>query len=142
MDWLDRLFKQAEEQERKRDRELKKIANGILAKLPKCDFEPCAVCGNKPELEVTIYGDNTYRVDVKCRKCKDGTGYNDARAGSNGLDNHVFAQSAFAFGSSGYTYGNDGDRNGGFKYLTYFQPQIGGCGREKNGHCNPPGNRP
>lgn len=64
MDWLDRLFKQAEEQERKRDKELKKIANGILAKLPKCDFEPCAVCGNKPELEVTVYGDNTYRLDV------------------------------------------------------------------------------
>lgn len=74
MDWLDRLFEQAEEQERKRERELKKIANGILIKLPKCDFEPCAVCGNKPELEVTVYGDNTYRLDVKCRKCDWGNG--------------------------------------------------------------------
>ena len=73
MDWLDRLFKQAEEQERKRERKEKKIANGILAKLPKCDFEPCSICGNKPELEVTVDGD-TYRVDVKCRKCDWGNG--------------------------------------------------------------------
>ena len=68
MDWLDRLFEQAEEQERKREKKLKKIADSILAKLPKCDFEPCSICGSKPELEVTVYGD-TYRVDVKCKKC-------------------------------------------------------------------------
>lgn len=74
MDWLDKLFKQAEEQERKRERELKKIANGILAKLPKCDFEPCVICGNKPELEVKVYGDDSYRVDVICRKCDWGNG--------------------------------------------------------------------
>ena len=76
MNWLDQLLKsideqskKMEEQERKRRAEKEKKERKILSKLPKCDFEPCSICGNKPELEVTIYEDNTYRVDVKCRKC-------------------------------------------------------------------------
>ena len=61
---VERMNREYERREaKKRVQEAK-----ILSKLPKCDFEPCLICGNKPELEVSL-SKTSFRVDIKCRKC-------------------------------------------------------------------------
>ena len=80
--------------------------------------------------------------NIECRKGEDGTCHDDARAGTDRLDNDVFAQCVFAFGGTRYADGNDGDGDGGFEYLSHLQPQIGGCGRKEDGHQNTPCHRP
>ena len=80
--------------------------------------------------------------NIECRKGEDGTCHDDARAGTDRLDNDVFAQCVFAFGGTRYADGNDGDGDGGFEYLPHLQPQIGGCGRKEDGHQNTPCHRP
>lgn len=83
MNWLEQLLenlekqsKKIEEQEIKRRAEKEKKEQKILAKLPKCDFEPCAICGNKPELSVELLGSHRYSVNVRCNKCDWGNGCN------------------------------------------------------------------
>lgn len=80
MGWLDDTIKEwreiqekaIKEQERKRA-EKKVKESKILSKLPKCDFEPCSICGNKPELEVSL-SKTSFRVDIRCHKCDWGNG--------------------------------------------------------------------
>ena len=58
--------------------------------------------------------------NIECRKGEDGTCHDDARAGTDRLDNDVFAQCVFAFGGTRYADGNDGDGDGGFEYLPHL----------------------
>ena len=80
--------------------------------------------------------------DVKCRKGEDGSGYDNARTCPDGLDDDVFAQCAFTLGGSRHSHGNDGDGDGGFEYLSHFQPQVCCCCREEYCHGNAPRHRP
>lgn len=74
--WLDSLITDYKKSVERMNREYerreakKKVQEAkILSKLPKCDFEPCAICGNKPELKVELLGSNRFTVDVRCNKC-------------------------------------------------------------------------
>ena len=75
MNWLDREIKKAmkyrerivKENERKMAKQ-QVVKSKILSKLPKCDFEPCGVCGNIPTLEVEL-SNTQYYLYVRCKKC-------------------------------------------------------------------------
>ena len=80
--------------------------------------------------------------NVEGREGEDGTGHDDARAGTDGLDDDVLAQSMFALGGARDSDSNDGDGDGGLEYLAHLQAQIGSGGRKEDGHADAPRHRP
>ena len=72
--------------------------------------------------------------DVKSRQGEDGTGNDDARRGTNRLDDDILAQRVLALGRSANASGNDGNGDSGLKHLTQFQAQVGGSGTEDDRH--------
>ena len=77
-------------------------------------------------------------VTVNGKQGEDRSGNDYSGTSSDRLDNHIFAQRIFSFGSSGNSYGNDRNWNSCFKYLSDLQPQIGSGGRKKDCHGNTP----
>ena len=65
--------------------------------------------------------------DIDSGQGEDGTCYDSTRAGSDTLYDDVLAQSLVALGGCRHAYGNDGDRYGSLKHLSYLQSEIG-CG--------------
>ena len=90
--------------------------------------------------------DGEFRIfvlkDVERGERKDGTGDNHAGAGSDALNDDVFAQRIFAVSCAAESDGDDGDGDGGFKNLTDLQAEIGGGGGEENRHENTPADGP
>ena len=73
---------------------------------------------------------------------EDGTGHNHAGAGADALNNHVLAERVLAVGGTAQPHGNDGDGNGCFEHLAYFESEVG-CGSGKdNGHEDTPDDGP
>ena len=78
--WLDKEIEKIKKQQEQAKKEMelaymKKKAkeSEILSLLPKCEFEPCSICGNKPELDVDL-DKTSFRVDIRCHKCDWGNG--------------------------------------------------------------------
>ena len=80
--------------------------------------------------------------NVDSRQGEDGTRHNHAGAGANGLDDHVFRQRALAFGDSGDTHGDDGNRDGRLEHLTEAQAGIGRGGGKDDRHQDAPEDGP
>ena len=80
--------------------------------------------------------------DVQRGQRKDGSCHDDARRGSDALDDDVLAQGALALGGGAQTHGDDGDGNGGLEDLSHLQTQIGSGRREDDRHDNTPRDAP
>ena len=43
------------------------------------------------------------------------------------MDDDILTKGILTLGSTGYTYGDDGNRNSGLEHLTHFKAEVGGC---------------
>ena len=62
--------------------------------------------------------------DVEGREGEDGTCHNHATAGAYGLDDDILTKGILTFGSTGDSYSDDGNRNGGLEHLTYLKAEV------------------
>ena len=65
--------------------------------------------------------------DVEGWEGEDGTCHDHATAGANGLDDDILTKGILTLCSTGNTYCDDGNRNGGLEHLAHFKAEVGGC---------------
>ncbi len=76
--------------------------------------------------------------DVEGREGEDGTSHNHARAGTDGLDDDIFAKRILALGGRSKTDGDDGDGDSCLKDLSDLEAEIGGGCTEDDCHEQAP----